>query len=314
MRFGASIWPWKWDAPYDAPIRRLGAAGFRATELIAWTPETITNYYTPETIDYLRKVLEDQDMVLSQFVISNSGITSEDPALRREKIDLFKRGVDTGVSLGAPIINTVTHFPFNLSFPHLASYPLMQMVQVDIPDGLDWDKNWNEYIEALRECADYAEQAGVRYSIEPHPFRYGSNADGLIRILDAVDSPAMGVNLDPSHLFPVGEIPHMVVRRLGSRVIHCHFSDNDSYTNAHWRPGMGKIDWVALMQALKDTGYDGTISLEFEDVPGVSRSPQSNQPTAYGRHDEATDGFEQEYKKALSYLTGIATDLGITVE
>ena len=52
-------------------------------------------------------------------------------------------------------------------------------------------------------------------------------------------------------------------------------------TNVHWRPGMGKIDWTAMFQALKDVGYDGVISIELEDVPGVSRGPNSSAPGVY---------------------------------
>ena len=36
-------------------------------------------------------------------------------------------------------------------------------------------------------------------------------------------------------------------------------------------PGKGKIDWQAVLVALKDVGYNGVISIELEDVPGVSR-------------------------------------------
>ncbi len=314
MRFGASVWPWRWDVPYDRAVARIGGAGFRATELIAWDRDALTDYYTPATIATLRAVLADSDMTLSQFVVNNSGMASADPAVRRDRVDLFKAGVDTGVALGAGIINTVTHLPFEIDFPRLQNYPLMQMVTVDLPKDLDWERNWHDYVGAVRECADYAEQAGVRYSVEPHPFRYGANAEGLLRLIEAVGSPALGVNLDPSHLFPVGEIPHVVVHRLRERVVHCHFSDNDSFTNAHWRPGMGKIDWRALLQSLHDTGFDGVVSLEFEDVPGVSRGSRSGQPTAYGINEDATDGFEAEYATALDFLTRIAKEVGFTVE
>ena len=92
---------------------------------------------------------------------------------------------------------------------------------------------------ALREGAA-PEQAGVRYSLEPHPFRYGANTDGLLRLLDAVGSPALGVNLDPSHTFPVGELPDVTIYRLNKHVFHCDFSDNDGETNVHWRPAKAR--------------------------------------------------------------------------
>jgi sugar phosphate isomerase/epimerase len=66
------------------------------------------------------------------------------------------------------------------------------------------------------------------------------------------------------------KITNAMVYQLADRIFHYHFSDNDGLTNVHWRPGKGKIDWLDLMQALKDVGFAGVISIELEDVPGVS--------------------------------------------
>ena len=127
-----------------------------------------------------------------------------------------------------------------------------------------------------RRCASAPRRprtAASAYSLEPHPFRYGANTEGLLRLLDAVDSPRWASTWTQSPV-PDGDLPHVTVYRLGDRVLHCHFSDNDGETNVHWRPGMGKINWQHLMAALADTGFDGVISLEFEDIPGVSRGPR----------------------------------------
>jgi sugar phosphate isomerase/epimerase len=313
MRFGASVWPWRWDAPYDAAIARIGNAGFRATELIAWSRAALDSYYTPSTIATLRGVLADKDMVLSQFVVVNRGAASGNPATRAAAIDMFKRGTDVAAKLGAKIVNTVTHLPFEIHFPYITDRPHMQIFSHPVDSTLDWNRNWNEYIETIRECSEYAGAAGLRYSLEPHPFRYGANIEGLLRLIEKVDSPALGVNLDPSHLFPVGDLPHIAIYRLAPYVIHCHFSDNDGETNVHWRPGMGKIDWRHVLKALKDTEYKGVVSLEFEDVPGVSRGVE-DVPGVYKGNVDATAEFETEYKTALAFLIGLAHEVGLQVE
>ena len=35
MQFGASIWPFQWEPPYEEALRRIARLGFRAVELIA---------------------------------------------------------------------------------------------------------------------------------------------------------------------------------------------------------------------------------------------------------------------------------------
>ncbi|KRC51903.1 hypothetical protein ASE16_02195 [Leifsonia sp. Root227] len=313
MRFGASIWPWKWDPPYAEAIRRIGRAGFRAVELIAWDDEAFDEYYTPGEVRRLRGVLDGEGMQLSQFVVKTAELTSPEYAKRAEAIETFKRGVETAVDLGTGIINTVVHYPFAIEMPALTDRPHVQTFGKRLPDGLDWQRNWDEYIAGLRACAAIAEDAGIRYSLEPHPFRYGATTDGLLRVLDAVDSPALGVNLDPSHLFAVGDLPNIAVQRLGNRVFHCHFSDNDGETNAHWRPGMGKIAWPDLLTALVEVGFDGVISLEFEDVPGVSRGVAHTQG-AYKPRVEAGPDFEAEYRIALANLTELAISAGLAID
>ena len=157
----------------------------------------------------------------------------------------MKRLVDVGMELGAQMVNSVTSLPFNMAAPPITDRPHVQVFTVDVEPGLDWDQNWLDYVDAMRQCAKYAESAGTRYSLEPHPFRYGGNTDGMLRLLDAVGSPALGVNFDPSHTFPAADFPNITIYRLNRRVFHCDFSDNDGTTNVHWRPGKGKIDWEA---------------------------------------------------------------------
>ena len=131
------------------------------------------------------------------------------------------------------------------------------------------------------------------------------NAAGMLRIIDQIDSNAIGLNLDPSHLFPMGELPNMVAYEVGDRIFHTHISDNDGQTNAHWRPGKGKVDWRAFLIALKDIGYDGPLSLELEDVPGAAGYP------GFHRSPESTPEIERQHILARDYLTQLCAELAI---
>jgi sugar phosphate isomerase/epimerase len=101
----------------------------------------------------------------------------------------------------------------------------------------------------------------------------------------------------------MGEIPQMVVYEVGDRVLHTHFSDNDGTSNAHWRPGKGKIDWTGVLQALQDVGYDYVISIELEDVPGVAHRGQLS-----------TEALDREVLLSVAYLSGLCEELGIRIE
>lgn len=303
MQFGASVWPFTWQPPYDEALRRIAGLGFKAAELIAWNRDTLREYYTADTIRSLRRLLDDEGLQLSEFVSTPGGLAEADAAVRDAAVEHFREMVDVALELGADMVNSVSPNAFNLTMPHIMERPKAQVWGADLPPGLNWEDNWKTYVETTARCCEICEERGVRWALEPHPYRWVRNAASMMRLIDHVGSPALGMNFDPSHLFPSGELSEQVVYELGPRLFHAHFSDNDGCTNAHWRPGKGKIDWRAVMAAMKDTGFQGTISIELEDVPG----------TASAHGGVAGPAFDTENALSLQYLTDICDELEIPV-
>lgn len=303
MKFGASVWPFKWDPPYDDGLRRIAALDLKAVELIAWDREALDTYYTPQQIKHLRLLIDDLGLELSEFVSTPRGMASPDAAVRGEAVDHFKRLVEVAVELGTNIVNSVAPYPLDLTFPHMKLKHLYQEWTIDFDPSLDWGQNWADYVAVIRRCCDICEDAGVKYALESHPYRWMRNAASMMRLIDQVNSPALGMNFDPSHLFPMGEMPQMVIYEVSQRVFHTHFSDNDGTSNAHWRPGKGKIDWKGVLQALKAVGYDGVISIELEDVPGTGTREQTS-----------TGALDRETALARDYLAALCEELDITIE
>lgn len=303
MRFGASVWPFQWEPPYNDALRRIAGLGFSAVELIAWDRDALDTYYTSRTIQELRAVLDGEGLLLSEFVSTPRGMASADPALRRAAVEHFKRAAEVAVALGTDMINTVAPYPFDLEHPPLTRRPVAQVWTVEVPPDLDWSANWNHYVETTHAMCAICEDLGLRYALESHPYRWVCGALSMLRLIDHVGSPALGMNMDPSHMFPMGEMPHVAAYQLAGRIWHCHFSDNDGTTNAHWRPGKGKVDWRALLAALHDTGFGGVISIELEDVPGVGRPGHT-----------ATVAFDEENRLSLAYLRAICAELHVPTD
>lgn len=318
MKFGASSWPFQWEPPYEDCIKRVAGCGFKAIELIGWNADFLKDYYTAAKVKELRACLDSEGLEISQFVHSPRELSHPDKAKRQASVDQWKRAVDVGAGLGAKLINMVASHPFAMrdtfEYPRITVKPLVQTYATkDTPVGADWDQNYADYVEALKACTEACAAADTTLTIEPHPGRYLANMDGALRLIDHVNHPNFGINFDPSHTFPCGDFPNITVYRLNRHIKHLHVSDNDGVTNVHWRPGMGKIDWKAMLVALKEVGYDGVISIELEDVPGVSRGPNSNAPGVY-RNVTATQEFVDETVLAMKYLKGLCAEVGIKVE
>jgi sugar phosphate isomerase/epimerase len=316
VKIGAAIWPFQWDAPYEEPIRRIASLGFTAIELIIWNEDSF-DYYTPRKVRELRSLLDAEGLELSQVVHTPPHLASPDAADREVSLASFRRAVDVAAELGTPIINSLGAFPFGITVPNITERPYRQRFSLGYPRHLDWTGNWSTYVESVARATADATSAGLRYSIEAHPFRWIADSASMMRLIEQVGSPDLGMNFDPSHLFPVGDLPHAVIYKLGDRIFHCAFSDNDGTSNLHWRPGKGKIDWQAVLDALWDTGYHGVISMELEDAPGVSYSSKRNAPGGPGTpgpNPVATEGFGDESSEGAEYIASLARKTGFAVQ
>ncbi len=99
-------------------------------------------------------------------------------------------------------------------------------------------------------------------------------------IFERLDSPNLGLAYDPSHLVWEMIDPYSPLIEFKDRIFHVHAKDalidrdvlarTGILTDFSWWqyviPGRGELDWERLLRLLKETGYNGTISLEHEDA------------------------------------------------
>lgn len=315
MFLGGTTWVFRWTPPYEKAINQIADLGWKGVELTVWSDEAM-QYYTSAKTRELRQQIADRGMELTGVFFGMSGSADADPAKRDAFVEYFRRATDIGNQLGSPKMIICAPAPFEFGYPKEMGRPSIQTFSLDIPKGLDFDRNYEDFIGSMRKLAGVCEELDNRLAFEPHPHRYAKNADSVLRILEHVGSDRLGMNIDPSHLFPMGEMPDQVVYRLADRVFGIHVSDNDGLTNAHWRPGKGKIDWHAFFRALKAIGYDGGITVELEDVPGSAGLPSSPfepvDPLAKPA-DADPALIANEYQLSAQFLRQVCADEGITL-
>ncbi len=159
------------------------------------------------------------------------------------------------------------------------------------------ERQWAEAIPFWQEMAAFAAEHGVRrIAFELHPLFLVYNVPTLLRMREAVGT-VIGANVDPSHMFWQQMDPLAVIRALGPAVHHVHLKDTDLVadevaiagvldnrpfedpTHRAWGfrtigRGHGAEFWSAFVAALREVGYDDTLSIENEDEsqpaePGV---------------------------------------------
>ncbi len=151
--------------------------------------------------------------------------------------------------------------------------------QADIDAGYkDFADRWLPILEVFKE-------EGVRFGLEVHPTEIAYDIITARRALDAIDNhPNFGFNFDPSHFIHQFIDPVFFVEEFPDRIFHMHVKDSrvqlngrNSILSSHldfgdhrrgWdfvSPGRGDVNWDRLIRALNRIGYQGPLSIEWED-------------------------------------------------
>lgn len=136
----------------------------------------------------------------------------------------------------------------------------------------------------LREAAALAEKRGILIGLEPHQ-QYSKSPDGLDRIYNLVDSPAIGINFDTGNSYLSGEDPTGWLERVKDRLVHLHAKDISVQQSDAERGkvtgtpvgcacGDGVIDWKRTIEICKTAPRDIVFSVECGTIDQAERSIQ----------------------------------------
>ena len=114
---------------------------------------------------------------------------------------------------------------------------------------------------SLGALAKFAAKHGAVICVENLPRTcLGKNSEEIAELVSA--HPALRVCFDTNHL--LSEDPAEFVRKIGDKIATIHVSDYDFVNERHWLPGEGKIDWQAILAALREVNYSGVWMYEIE--------------------------------------------------
>lgn len=166
-----------------------------------------------------------------------------DPALRAERLDIFRWAVDRTVDVGVEFLTT-----------HAGCIP---------EPG---NSGRTDFLDCLGEALDYAETRGITLALETGQ----EPADLLRRTIDELEAPNLKVNFDPANmiLYGAGD-PIRAVEILGPDIAHVHVKDGRvPEKEGEWGEevplGEGEVGMRAYIEALVAVGYSGPLIIERE--------------------------------------------------
>ena len=208
-------------------------------------------------------------LTLSCYSIS-ANLLAEDRDAYEAEVRRVMRHVDIAHRLGVPVMR---HDVSSFDRPP------------ETNDILHFDREFPQMVDACGRIADYAaKRYGISTTVENHGY-FVNGSDRVLRLYHAVDRPNFRGTLDIGNLMCVDENPLTGIKKLLPFAAQVHFKDfylrHPSVRDpgpGYWIPtaggdslrgaivGHGDVDVWQAMKLIKESGYDGSISVEFEGM------------------------------------------------
>ena len=194
--------------------------------------------------------------------------------VRQRAADRMKDTARAAAKLG---VTTVTGFTGSPIWHMLYSFPPNDFAAIE--------RAYEQFAEQWNPIIDVFDAEGVKFALEVHPTEIAYDFVTTRKTLDALDNRlGFGINFDPSHFAHQFLDSAAFVTDFADRIYHVHVKDSikrldgrSSILGGHlnfgeagrgWdfvSPGHGDVDFEALFRALNRIGYQGPLSVEWED-------------------------------------------------
>lgn len=285
------------DLPLDDLVRKASEFGYDGLELACWGDHFEVQQASEDAnyVNSKREQLDNHDMQCHAISAHLVGQAVCDPIDERHQAILpdyiWGDGDPAGVNeraaeemkataraaqkFGVEVVNGFT----GSGIWHLL-YSFPPVPESMIEKGFeDFAAAWNPILDVFGEC-------GVRFALEVHPTEIAFDIYTAHRALEALGHrEEFGFNFDPSHLIWQGVDPVEFIREFPDRIYHVHVKDaivtlngksgilashlNFGDAKRGWdfrSPGRGGVNFEEIIRALNDIGYDGPLSVEWEDA------------------------------------------------
>ncbi len=245
-----SFWRYRADSKLkiDQCIRLAGEMGFDAVEILEVQMHRKDNAYLQS--------LKRQAFIAGLDLCGMSthqDFVSPDADQRAANVKKTTASIELAYKLGIPTIRVNTgRWGTSRDFDELMEN---RGIEPSLP-GYDDEDAFPWVIESLRRCLPAAQRCGVVLGLENH-WGLGLTPEGVLRIVDAIDSPWLRVTLDTGNFL---EDPYDRLEQLASKAVFVQAKTY--YGGGVWYTL--DLDYDRIAAILHKHDYRGYVSLEFE--------------------------------------------------
>ncbi|MDX1547946.1 MAG: sugar phosphate isomerase/epimerase family protein [Rhodothermales bacterium] len=229
--------------------------------------------------------------------------------VRRRAADEMKATARAAARLGVRVVN---------GFTGSSIWHLLYSFPPNTPGMID--AGYQDFADRWNPILDVFDEVGVRFGLEVHPTEIAFDLASADRALEAVGRrEAFGFNYDPSHFGYQGVDYLAFIDQFADRIYHVHMKDvwwsetptrsgvfgghlDFGHRDRYWdfrSLGRGAIQFEEIIRRLNRIGYDGPLSIEWEDS-GMDREHGAEEACAFVQSIDfppSTTAFDAAFDK-----------------
>jgi L-ribulose-5-phosphate 3-epimerase len=235
--------------PIEECIRQSAAMGFDAVEILHRQMDGEENAY----LQSLKRIAITEGVDLCGLSI-HQGFVSPDAEERKKNVAHTIKCIELAYKLGIPTMRLNTgRWGTTKDFDQLMKDRGMEP---RLPGYKDDEEAFKWVIDAIGECLKSAQECGVLLALENH-WGLGRTPEGLLRIVNAVNSPWLGVLMDTGNFL---EDPYEKLATIAPKTVYVQAKTY--YGGGIWYSL--DLDYGRIAGVLGKEKYRGYVALEFE--------------------------------------------------
>lgn len=295
--WGDHLDPWRWDddAYVQGKLETLKRHGLKV-----WA---ISNHLKGQAV--CDDPIDERHRDILPDVVWGDG----DPeGVRQRAAEEMKNTARLAAKLG---VKTVTGFTGSSVWKYVAMFPPATEAMVD--------RGYQDFADRWNPILDVFEEVGVRFAHEVHPSEIAYDYWTTVRALEAIGHrKSFGLNWDPSHMVWQDIDPVAFLWDFRDLIFNVHCKDTKKrLTNGRngrlsshlpWADprrgwdfistGHGDVPWENAFRMLNAIGYDGPLSVEWEDA-GMDRLVGAPEALAFvqnlSRYEPSAAAFDAAF-------------------
>ena len=218
-------------------LHKIGYGGMELSIVRGMTAALVLDYMDDYVINEVNAVSEELSFPITALACHQNYVTSDNVFNAQQKL------ISVAKKFGTDIV--------------------IMSTGINVQERETRPELYDTLIKKTRALCDTAEEHGVKIAIEVEPNMQIHNFKIFFDVAEKVKSPALKMNFDVGHVYLSEVDLFKAIDAAKNFIVYSHVENMCMGEHCHKLPWEGEIDLLPVYRKLKETCYDGPVSLDI---------------------------------------------------